>query len=160
MSDTLKLVRKIASWEAPAGQIPVVIGHVVEWADEPDGPKVTISTEGLDDPMVTDFFVIHGQLRPKDADQFDGLQEIARRWVVECRGQLGIADWLNRSTGYKGVSFLDAGYFYAPYVPLMQTPVMLDPASFKKSKGILTRYGKKLLEEGGKFYKKEVADGS
>jgi len=29
-------------------------------------------------------------------------------------------------SGYKGTSYLDAGYIYAPYVPLMSTPVVLD----------------------------------
>jgi len=29
--------------------------------------------------------------------------------------------------GYKGSSFKDTGYFYSPYVPLMNTPVVLDP---------------------------------
>lgn len=54
--------------------------------------------------------------------------------------------------GYKGDSYMDSGYFYAPYVPLTQTPVVLDPESFCPRKGILTRYGKKLLREGAKFY--------
>jgi len=54
--------------------------------------------------------------------------------------------------GYKGDSYMDAGYFYLPYVPLTQTPVVLDPESFCPRKGILTRYGKKLLREGSKFY--------
>jgi len=54
--------------------------------------------------------------------------------------------------GYKGDSYMDTGYFYCPYVPLTQTPVVLDPESFCPRKGILTRYGKKLLREGAKFY--------
>ena len=54
--------------------------------------------------------------------------------------------------GYRGDSYMDSGYFYAPYVPLTQTPVVLDPESFCPRKGILTRYGKKLLREGAKFY--------
>jgi hypothetical protein len=54
--------------------------------------------------------------------------------------------------GYKGDSYMDSGYFYCPYVPLTQTPVVLDPDSFTPRKGILTRYGKKLLREGAKFY--------
>jgi len=53
--------------------------------------------------------------------------------------------------GYKGDSYMDSGYFYCPYVPLTQTPVVLDPDSFCPRKGILTRYGKKLLREGAKF---------
>lgn len=54
--------------------------------------------------------------------------------------------------GYKGDTYLDSGYFYCPYVPLTQTPVVLDPESFCPRKGILTRYGKKMLREGSKFY--------
>jgi hypothetical protein len=54
--------------------------------------------------------------------------------------------------GYKGESYMDSGYFYCPYVPLTQTPVALDTESFCPRKGILTRYGKKLLREGAKFY--------
>ncbi|RDJ35594.1 MAG: hypothetical protein DWQ19_12315 [Crenarchaeota archaeon] len=54
--------------------------------------------------------------------------------------------------GYKGDSYMDSGYFFCPYVPLTQTPVVLDPESFCPRKGLLTRYGKKLLREGSKFY--------
>lgn len=54
--------------------------------------------------------------------------------------------------GYKGDSYMDSGYFYSPYVPLTQTPVVLDPESFCPRKGLLCRYGKKLLREGAKFY--------
>jgi hypothetical protein len=46
--------------------------------------------------------------------------------------------------GYKGDSYMDSGYFYCPYVPLTQTPTVLDPDSFTPKKGIMTRYGKKL----------------
>lgn len=54
--------------------------------------------------------------------------------------------------GYKGDSYMDSGYFFAPYVPLTQTPTVLDPDGFTPRKGLLTRYGKKLLREGAKFY--------
>jgi len=54
--------------------------------------------------------------------------------------------------GFKGSSVLDAGYFYAPYIPLLSTPTVLDPNSFTPNKGIMTRYGKKLIEDGGLFY--------
>lgn len=50
--------------------------------------------------------------------------------------------------GYKGASCMDSGYIYAPYVPLTRTPVVLDPNVFIPRKGILTRYGKKLLDAG------------
>ena len=54
--------------------------------------------------------------------------------------------------GFKGSSVLDAGYFYAPYIPLLSTPTVLDPNSFSPNKGIMTRYGKKLIEDGGLYY--------
>ena len=54
--------------------------------------------------------------------------------------------------GYKGDSYMDTGYFFCPYVTLTQTPVVLDPESFVPRKGLLTRYGKKLLRDGSKFY--------
>lgn len=54
--------------------------------------------------------------------------------------------------GYKGESYMDSGYFFCPYVPLTQTPTVLDPDSFTPRKGLMTRYGKKLLREGAKFY--------
>ena len=54
--------------------------------------------------------------------------------------------------GFKGSSVLDAGYFYAPYIPLLSTPTVVDPNSFSPSKGIMTRYGKKLIEDGGLYY--------
>lgn len=54
--------------------------------------------------------------------------------------------------GYKGDSYMDSGYFYCPYVPLTQTPVIYDPESTCPRKGLMTRYGKKMLREGAKFY--------
>ena len=54
--------------------------------------------------------------------------------------------------GFKGSSALDSGYFYAPYIPLLSTPTVLDPNSFTPNKGVMTRYGKKLIEDGGLFY--------
>jgi len=47
--------------------------------------------------------------------------------------------------GYKGTSFMDAGYVYAPYVPLQVTPTFLDPGTFEFKKGMRTRYAKKLV---------------
>lgn len=54
--------------------------------------------------------------------------------------------------GYKGNSTLDAGYFYAPYIPLLSTPTVMNPDSFVPNKGLMTRYGKKLIEDGGLYY--------
>jgi len=47
--------------------------------------------------------------------------------------------------GRKGNSFLESGYVYAPYVPLQVTPTIFDPDSFVPRKGVMTRYGKKMV---------------
>jgi hypothetical protein len=43
--------------------------------------------------------------------------------------------------GYKGASEADAAAFYCPYIPLMSSGVVLDPATFEPVVGFLTRYG-------------------
>jgi hypothetical protein len=47
--------------------------------------------------------------------------------------------------GYKGGSYLETGYVYAPYVPLIVTPTLFDPEAFTPRKGVMTRYGKKMV---------------
>lgn len=52
--------------------------------------------------------------------------------------------------GLKGGSYLDAGYVWAPYIPLQVTPTFLDPNDFSFRKGLRTRYARKLLRS--EFY--------
>ena len=47
--------------------------------------------------------------------------------------------------GYKGSQFLETGAVFAPYVPLIMTPTVLDPDTFTPRKGLLTRYAKKMV---------------
>jgi hypothetical protein len=47
--------------------------------------------------------------------------------------------------GRKGNSFLESGYVYAPYVPLQTTPTIFGPEDFVPRKGVMTRYGKKMV---------------
>ena len=47
--------------------------------------------------------------------------------------------------GRKGNSFLESGYVYAPYVPLIVTPTIFAPEDFTPRKGVMTRYGKKMV---------------
>jgi len=47
--------------------------------------------------------------------------------------------------GRKGGSFLESGYVYAPYVPLQTTPTIFGPEDFVPRKGVMTRYGKKMV---------------
>jgi hypothetical protein len=56
--------------------------------------------------------------------------------------------------GYKGSQFLETGAVFAPYIPLIMTPLVYDPASFTPRKGIMTRYAKKMVRPD--FYGKVV----
>ena len=47
--------------------------------------------------------------------------------------------------GYKGNNFLESGAVYAPYVPLIMTPLVYDPSNFTPRRGVMTRYAKKLV---------------
>jgi hypothetical protein len=47
--------------------------------------------------------------------------------------------------GYRGTQFLEAGAVFAPYIPLIMTPMVYDPETFTPRKGLLTRYAKKML---------------
>ena len=52
--------------------------------------------------------------------------------------------------GYRGAQFLETGAVFAPYVPLIMTPLVYDPDTFTPRKGLLTRYAKKMIR--GEFY--------
>jgi len=56
--------------------------------------------------------------------------------------------------GFRGKQFLETGAVFAPYVPLIMTPLVYDPNTFTPRKGLLTRYAKKMLrpEFFGKIY--------
>jgi len=47
--------------------------------------------------------------------------------------------------GYRGSQFLETGAVFAPYVPLIMTPLVYDPNTFTPRKGLLTRYAKKMI---------------
>ena len=55
--------------------------------------------------------------------------------------------------GYKGSNAMDSGFVYAPYIPLQQLPTIVDPETFQPRKGILTRYGKVMIEPFNRFYR-------
>ena len=52
--------------------------------------------------------------------------------------------------GYKGSTFIDAGFVWAPYVPLQVTATFLDPNDFQFRKGMRTRYAKRMVRS--EFY--------
>jgi len=47
--------------------------------------------------------------------------------------------------GFRGSNFLETGAVYAPYVPLIMTPLIYDPTNFTPRKGVMTRYAKKMV---------------
>jgi len=59
--------------------------------------------------------------------------------------------------GFRGGNFFETGAVYAPYVPLIMTPLVYDPSDFTPRKGVMTRYAKKMVRP--EFYGKiQVAD--
>jgi hypothetical protein len=47
--------------------------------------------------------------------------------------------------GFRGKQFLETGAVFAPYIPLIMTPLVYDPQTFTPRKGLMTRYAKKML---------------
>ena len=47
--------------------------------------------------------------------------------------------------GFRGSQFLETGAVFAPYIPLIMTPLVYDPNTFTPRKGLLTRYAKKMV---------------
>ena len=47
--------------------------------------------------------------------------------------------------GFRGAQFLETGAVYAPYVPMILTPVVYDPTNFTPRRGVMTRYAKKMV---------------
>tara|TARA_B100000131_G_scaffold1749_2_gene1867 strand:- start:2727 stop:4379 length:1653 start_codon:yes stop_codon:yes gene_type:complete len=60
----------------------------------------------------------------------------------------------NILVGFRGSNFLETGAVYAPYVPLIMTPLVYDPKNFTPRKGVMTRYAKKMVRP--EFYGKVV----
>lgn len=59
--------------------------------------------------------------------------------------------------GYRGDNFLETGAVYAPYVPLIMTPLVYDPENFTPRRGVMTRYAKKMVRS--EFYGRILIEG-
>ena len=55
--------------------------------------------------------------------------------------------------GYKGGSPMDAGFVYAPYIPLQMLPTITDPETFQPRKGLITRYATAQINPASRFYR-------
>jgi len=49
--------------------------------------------------------------------------------------------------GFRGNQFLETGAVFAPYIPLIMTPLVYDPTNFTPRKGVMTRYAKKVVRK-------------
>lgn len=59
--------------------------------------------------------------------------------------------------GFRGSNFLETGAVYAPYIPLIMTPLVYDPQNFTPRRGVLTRYAKKMVRN--EFFAKILVHG-
>lgn len=59
--------------------------------------------------------------------------------------------------GFRGSNFLETGAVYAPYIPLIMTPLVYDPNNFTPRRGVMTRYAKKVVRP--EFFGKIYVDG-
>ena len=59
--------------------------------------------------------------------------------------------------GFRGTSFLETGAVYAPYVPLITTPLVYDPNNLTPRKGVMTRYAKKVVRP--EFFGRIIVEG-
>jgi len=95
----------------------------------------------------------------KDAVQFAAgvtqVGSIANRYTVYKNPYMTTNEIL---LGYRGNNFLETGAVYAPYVPLIMTPLVYDPQNFTPRRGVMTRYAKKMVrpEFYGKIYVKDL----
>ena len=72
---------------------------------------------------------------------------IANRWTVYKNPYMKSNIIL---VGFRGPSFLETGAVFAPYIPLIMTPLVYDPENFTPRKGVMTRYAKKMVRS--EFY--------
>lgn len=59
--------------------------------------------------------------------------------------------------GFRGNNFLETGAVYAPYIPLIMTPLVYDPTNFTPRRGVMTRYAKKVIRP--EFFGTIIIDG-
>jgi hypothetical protein len=86
-----------------------------------------------------------------------GVQKVG---AINSRFQVYKNPYMTENTilmGYRGSQFLETGAVYAPYIPLIMTPLVYDPQDFTPRKGVMTRYAKKIVRP--EFYGKIYVDG-
>ncbi len=105
---------------------------------------------------------IPGYAANTDGDSMEFNMGVAKVGSLANRFKVYKNPYMTESTillGYRGSQFLETGAVYAPYVPLMMTPLVYDPETFTPRKGLMTRYAKKMIrpEFYGKIYVSDIA---
>ena len=98
---------------------------------------------------------IPGYAAATDGDQQEFNMGVQRVGSLANRFKVYKNPYMTENTilmGYRGSQFLETGAVYAPYVPLMMTPLVYDPETFTPRKGLMTRYAKKMIRP--EFYGK------
>jgi len=105
---------------------------------------------------------ILGYAANTDGDKMDFAMGVERVGSLNSRFQVYKNPYMTENIvllGYRGSQFLETGAVYAPYVPLMMTPLVYDPNTFTPRKGLMTRYAKKMIrpEFYGKIFVSDIA---
>ena len=103
---------------------------------------------------------IPGYAADTDGDKMQFAMGVQKVGAINNRFQVYKNPYMTENTilmGYRGAQFLETGAVYAPYIPLIMTPLVYDPNSFTPRKGVMTRYAKKMVRP--EFYGKLYIDG-
>ena len=98
---------------------------------------------------------IPGYVVSTDGDQAKFAMGVARVGSFASRFQVYKNPYMTDNVillGFRGSNFLETGAVYAPYIPLIQTPLVYDPVNFTPRRGVMTRYAKKVVRP--EFYGK------
>ena len=98
---------------------------------------------------------IPGYVVNTDGDQAKFAMGVSRVGAFASRFQVYKNPYMTDNVilmGFRGNNFLETGAVYAPYIPLVQTPLVYDPVNFTPRRGVLTRYAKKIVRP--EFYGK------
>jgi len=91
---------------------------------------------------------IPGYAADTNGDKMDFAMGVQKVGQLNSRYRVYKNPYMTENTillGYRGSQFLETGAVYAPYIPLMMTPLVYDPNTFTPRKGIMTRYAKKMI---------------
>ena len=103
---------------------------------------------------------IPGYAADTDGDKAQFAMGVQKVGAINNRFQVYKNPYMTENTilmGYRGTQFLETGAVYAPYIPLIMTPLVYDPKSFTPRKGVMTRYAKKMVRP--EFYGKVFVEG-